>query len=130
MPDRRKYDSPLLFREGEDLWLIGRRNVTDDGFYDLDRTDLEPADRYLNYQFAYWNEPKRCALWSVDPDSLLVTWVLDLPSRGDTCFPEALPLGEARWDVWNYSSDVEGPDHAWQDGQVRPTHIYRMTLGL
>lgn len=127
--DSRKYDSPLLFRNGEDVWLVARRNVTEDGFYDLHRDDLEPVDQYYAYQIAYWNEPKRCALWRVDPDALEVAWVLDLPSRGDTCFPETVEADGGLL-LYNYSSDPEGPDLSWIEGQTQPTSIYRMLLAL
>jgi hypothetical protein len=66
----------------------------------------------------------------VDPHSLLVSWVLDLPSRGDTCFPSALDLGDGRYEVYNYSSDVEGDDVSWLEGQVNPTYIYRSEIGV
>lgn len=127
-PDPKKYDSPLLFVEGGAVWLVGRRNVTDTGAFDLDRDDLSRADQFLTYSGAYWYEPKRCSLWRVDPETLTVAWVLDLDSRGDTCFPEALPEGEGVWTVYNYSNDPEGPDWEWIRGQTQPTNIYRQTL--
>jgi hypothetical protein len=127
--DPRKYDSPLLFQRNGRIWLVARRNVTDSGNYDLFRDDLEPGDQYYLYQIAYWNQPKRCSLWEVDPDALTVEWVLDLPSRGDTCFPETVDLdGEVL--LYNYSSDPEGPDLSWLEGQMAPTMIYRMILRL
>jgi hypothetical protein len=125
--DLRKYDSPLLFRHGDGIWLIGRRNVTEDGHYDLEQPGLAPEDEFLHYQVDYWNQPKRCALWTVDPDTLVVDWVIDLPSKGDTCFPEVLET-EAGPVVYNYSSDPDGPELAWLEGQLAPTNIYRMLL--
>ena len=55
--------------------------------------------------------------------------MLDLPSRGDTCFP-AVVASEHPDEVvlYNYSSDIAGPDVAWSVGQRRPTHIYRHVL--
>ncbi len=126
--DPRKYDSPLMFREGGRNWLIGRRNVTDDGHYDLGRRDLSFAQQTLFYEAEYWNQPKRCSLWEVDSDTLIVTWVLDLPSQGDTCFPSALDEGEGRWRVTNYSSPIDGDDPVWHEGQLGPTHVYRQLI--
>jgi len=126
--DPKKYDSPLVFAEAGRVWLIGRRNVTDDGAFDLGHTDEPPEDLYLRYQFDYWQHPKRCALWSIDPANRTVTWELDLPSRGDTCFPDERSLGDGVWDIWNYTSPLDGGDPGWQEGQVEPTSIYRIEL--
>ena len=62
VPSRRKYDSPLMFRHGRSVYLIGRRNVTVLGDYDLYRNWLPTFARTGFYEFAYWNRPKRCAL--------------------------------------------------------------------
>ena len=126
--DVRKYDSPLVFAHGGRIWLIGRRHLTETGAYDLERRDLDHSSQTLQYQAAYWNVPKRCSLWEVDPDALSVELVLDLPSRGDTCFASILPLGGDRYEVWNYSSPVDGPDVTWIEGQTGDTYIYKQTL--
>ncbi|HCH66400.1 MAG: hypothetical protein CL927_09765 [Deltaproteobacteria bacterium] len=126
--DPRKYDSPLVFAHGGRIWLIGRRNLTETGAYDLEMRDLDHAAQSLTYQAAYWNEPKRCSLWEVDAQALTVSHVLDLPSRGDTCFASILPLGGDRFEVWNYSSPVDGPDVSWVEGQTGETFIYKQTL--
>jgi hypothetical protein len=128
--DKRKYDSPLMFRDGDDVYLIGRRNVTETGNYDLEMRDLPESEQTLAYLTDYWDHPKRCALWRVDQDALAVSFVLDLPSRGDTCFPGLVSRGEGRYLVYNYSSDVEGTDWNWLQGQVRPTYIYRQIVFL
>ena len=126
--DPRKYDSPLVFEHSGSIWLIGRRNLTEDGAFDLGREDLDHDEAFLTYSFAYWNEAKRCSLWRVDGDTLTVDFVLDLPSRGDTCFASILPAGSDSVDVYNYSSDPEGPDLSWIEGQGGETNIYRQRL--
>lgn len=126
--DPRKYDSPLLFKHGDDVWLIGRRNVTDTGHYDLFEREDTPEDQYLSYQWDYWHNPKRCGVWAVDPEALEVHHAVDLPSRGDTCFPELVEISEDRFMVYNYSSPVDGPDVDWLDGQTGQTHIYEQFL--
>ena len=127
--DPKKYDSPLLFRHGDDIWLVGRRNVTEDGHYDLGKTELSPEAQFFDYQVTYWSTPKRCALWRVDPEALSVTWELDLPSRGDTCFASILETDDGLV-LYNYSSDPQGPDLSWLEGQTQPTFIHRMILEL
>jgi hypothetical protein len=53
----------------------------------------------------------------------------DLPSRGDTCFPSTISGATAdEVVVYDYSSDIDGPDLAWNAGQVGPTFIYRHVL--
>ncbi len=127
-PDPRKYDSPLVFRHGDRIWLIGRRNLNEDGAYDLGMRALSHAEQSLHYQAAYWNERKRCSLWEVLPDRQEVVWVLDLASRGDTCFASVLALDQHRYAVYNYSSPVDGPDVVWLEGQLGETRIYRQVL--
>ena len=126
--DPKKYDSPLVFRASGRVWLLARRNLTEDGAYDLGMRELDHAAQTLQYELAYWQEPKRCSLWEVDPVALRVSFVLDLPSRGDTCFPSAIEIGEDRFSVYNYSSDPEGPDLSWVEGQHGETWIYRHAL--
>jgi hypothetical protein len=128
--DKRKYDSPLLFRHGDGVWLIGRRNLTATGNYDLDRDDLPPKDQTETYEVEYSFQPKRCSLWRVDPVSLTVSFVLDLPSKGDTCFASILPMSDRTYMVYNYTSPLGDPDYEpkWIEAQGRPTVIYRALL--
>ena len=127
--DPRKYDSPLVFRTANDaVYLVGRRNLSETGNYDLFQRDLDPADQTLQYELDYWQHPKRCSLWRVDPEALTVTFVLDLPSRGDTCFPSALDRGDGRFTIYNYTSPLDGPDLNWIEGQTGETRIVRVDV--
>lgn len=127
LTDPRKYDSPLLFRQGPDVWLVGRKTLGQDGLYDLG-DEGEPADLYLRYQFVYWQDRKRCALWHVDPATRTVEHALDLPSRGDTCFPDRRDLGDVQ-QIWNYTSPLD-VDPSWVEGQGGDTSIYRIDLSF
>ncbi len=127
--DPKKYDSPLLFRVGEDLYLVGRRNLTETGHYDLGRDDLPlPILKWATYELDYWFHPKRCSVWSVDGEALTVSFLADLPSKGDTCFPSVVPRGKRSFRLYNYSSPVDGPDVFWLQGQLAPTYIYAQTI--
>ena len=128
--DPRKYDSPLLIEQAGRVWLIGRRSLDNEGNYDLGTPDKPPNELYLDYQLAWWASPKRCSLWEIDPETLDVSWVLDLPSKGDTCFPESIPLENGRHLVFNYTSPVDGEDVPWVDGQFGPTSIYYTVMSL
>jgi len=129
--DPKKYDSPLVFRHGDEVYLIGRRNVTETGNYDLMDRDQPRADQTSAYELAYWLAPKRCALWRVDPQALAVTHVLDLPSSGDTCFAGLVELGGGRYLIYDYSSPIDADvDRSWMSGQFGPTSIHWLTLTL
>jgi hypothetical protein len=128
--DPKKYDSPLVFSRGDQVYLIGRRQLANDGKFDLGMDGLTPAEQGLEYQTAYWGTPKRCALWKVDPVALSVSHLLDLPSNGDTCFASEVPLSDDQRLIYNYSSPLDDPDLSWRDGQFGPTHIYRTLLTL
>lgn len=126
--DPKKYDSPLMFRHGEDVYLIGRRNLTETGNYDLFMRDLPADQQTLYYEYDYWQHPKRCSLWKVNHDDLSVSFVLDLPSKGDTCFAGLIQLSEDEFLIYNYTSPLEGDDISWFEGQTGPTIIYRTVL--
>ncbi len=128
--DPRKYDSPLVFQHNGEVFLIGRRNLTDTGNYDLNMDELSASEQTLQYELDYWQHPKRCSLWRVDPDALSVSFVIDLPSRWDTCFASAIQQSETEWLIYNYSSPVDGPDVSWLEGQQGETLIYRMVLAF
>lgn len=127
--DRKKYDSPLMFFHDGEAYLLARRNVTATGEYDLREENLERGPRSLRNQTRYSGAPKRCSLWRYVQAEDRIAFILDLPSRGDTCFP-AMVRGDrdGRFVVYNYSSDVTGPDLTWSEGQAGPTYVYRHVL--
>jgi hypothetical protein len=126
--DYKKYDSPLMFKHGNIPYLIARRNLSETGDYYLGYADQSPKDQTIAYQLDYWNHPKRTSLWRVDPENLTVELVLDFPSHGDTCFPGLLTAAEGLYEVYNYTSPLEGEDISWIDGQTGPTRIVRTGL--
>jgi hypothetical protein len=126
-PDPKKYDSPLLFSHGGELYVIARRNVTDTGAYDV--AGGPRVLRAVRNALAYIVTAKRCSLWRIDRQRGQLAFVLDLPSRGDTCFPSMLADPDAQDVViYDYSSDIHGPDLPWAAGQRRETFIYRHVL--
>jgi hypothetical protein len=92
--------------------------------------DLSFVEQRNKYEIEYSFAPKRCSVWEVDPENLSVNFILDLPSRGDTCFASHIPLGENDYLIFNYSSPIDGPDYKWIEGQVNPTYIYSLILHL
>jgi hypothetical protein len=82
-----------------------------------------------------WNQvnysltPKRTALWRYIQKEDRFAYIMDLPSRGDCCFPAVLEGHRAdERIVYDYSCDVDGPDVAWLRGQRGETFIYRHVL--
>lgn len=127
--DPKKYDSPLMFWHDGEAYLIGRRNVTETGRYDLGTPGATPTITTVRYQVDYSNSPKRCAVWRWVRDEDRIAYITDLPSRGDTCFPARIDTTDPnRIVLYNYSSDINGPDIAWNVGQEGPTFIYRHVL--
>jgi hypothetical protein len=120
-----KLDSPVLFRHGDGVYLVARRQVAFGGRYDLGWRRPSPPRRTMAYHLAYWVTPKRSALWRVGPDDLSLTHVADLPGRGDTSFAAVVPDGpDAVW-VYDYSSPLAGRDVPWCVGQFGRTAIHR-----
>lgn len=126
--DVRKFDSPNMFRVGDEVYLLARRNVTLSGRYALEASPFQLFDNIRN-QLSYVTTGKRCSLWHFDRKAHDVKFLKDLPSRGDTCFPAVVKTGtEGELAVYNYSSPIDGADVPWSVGQRNPTHIYRHVL--
>lgn len=86
--DPKKYDSPLVFALDGETYVVARRNRTLDGRY-----DVAEGLRFLHgvrNELSYIREAKRCSLFRFVPGETRLAFVLDLPSRGDTCFPSLL----------------------------------------
>lgn len=64
----------------------------------------------------------------MDPQARSVTWVRDLDSMGDTCFPDAVPDGDHAFLLYNYSNDPTLPELSWIEGQQQSTHVYRQVI--
>jgi hypothetical protein len=121
-----KYDSPLMFRRGDEIYLIARRNI--DGEYDKGDRWLPNSIEGLYYLARYWWTRKRTALYQLDQENLRFNPVLDFPSQGDTAFPALVPLDDNRYLLYNYSSPPEGKDRVWMSGQLTGTRIYSTIL--
>jgi hypothetical protein len=136
--DPKKYDSPLVFAYKGELLLIGRRNVSDTGHYQLTAGLPWSATETVRIQVEYSGLPKRCALWRIDranPEAPRVVHLVDVPGWGDTCFPSLLADAKdgRSFHLYNYSSPLDDPSNAdlgWHDAQQRETRIYRTQLTL
>lgn len=127
--DVRKYDSPLVFEHEGETYVVGRRNLSGDGRYDV--SARSGALRTIQNELSYITTAKRCSLWRWVKSDDHLAFVLDLPSRGDTCFPARLEGSDpSHVVIYDYSSDVDGPELPWSAGQRRPTFVYRHELAF
>jgi hypothetical protein len=127
--DVRKYDSPLIFEHDGEIFVIGRRNLSGDGRYAI--ATRNGALGTIQNELAYITTAKRCSLWHWDKSNDHLGFVLDLPSRGDTCFPSKLDTSDpTHLVIYDYSSDINGPELPWSAGQRHETHVYRHELAF
>lgn len=125
--DARKYDSPLVFEHAGEFYVAGRRNLTPDGRYAV--ATSSGALGIVQNELSYITTAKRCALWHWNASEQRLGFVMDLPSRGDTCFPSRLDAGDPqKLVIYDYSSDIDGPELSWAAGQRLPTYVYRHEL--
>lgn len=121
-----KYDSPLMFRHNDNIYLIARRNL--DGEFDKGKRWLPDSLETAYYLGRYWFTKKRTAIYLLDKNNLTLSPLLDLPSKGDTSFPGIIQLSEREYLLYNYSSPPQGEDRFWLSGQLHRTIIYSMVL--
>jgi hypothetical protein len=115
--DPERYDSPELFRHGEELYLAARRDVGG---------PFGPAGDMVAYSL----RPKRSALYRLDAGRSAVEHLTDLPGAGDTAFPAVRRSGAHTFLLANYTSPLDDLDLAWLEGQTSPrgTQIYLSDL--
>ncbi len=126
--DPERYDSPEMFRHGDDLYLVARRDLG--GPFDLGLTFLPfEALRVANLA-AYSLRAKTTTLYKIDRATRAVVPIVDLPGNGDTAFPSICRTGEHTFLLANYTSPLGNPDRTWISGQVHPdgTQIYLLTI--
>ena len=111
--DPERYDSPELFRYGNRVFLVARRDPNG---------TFGPEGDFL----AYSTRAKRTAVYEVDVEQKTVEHIMDIPGVGDTAFPAVRRLDDHRFLVANYTSPLENPDINWLDAQVsdKGTGIY------
>ncbi len=115
--DPNRYDSPELFRHGNELYLLARRDI--DGPYGPEG-DL----------IAYSMRPKAFSLYQLDTENMSVLWLQDLPGVGDTAFPSVRRLNEHTFRFANYTSPLDDPEISWFAAQTSPlgSQIYMMDI--
>ncbi|NUP08040.1 MAG: hypothetical protein HOW73_18495 [Polyangiaceae bacterium] len=123
--DTRKFDSPFMFEHDGEIYLVARRNLAQNGEFAPD--PITTVADYVLAQAKYSCSRKRCAVWRFDKEHQAIDFVMDLPSRGDTCFPSVIP-GERPDEVviYDYSAPLnDTEEQRWCEAQDDVTHIYR-----
>lgn len=127
--DVRKYDSPLVFEHDGEVYVVGRRNLSGDGRYDV--SARAGSLRIIENELAYITTAKRCSVWHWVKAEDRLAFVMDLPSRGDTCFPSRIDGDDpTKVVIYDYSSDIDGPELPWSAGQRLKTFVYRHELAF
>lgn len=124
-----KVDSSLMFKNRNRLFVVGRRNVA--GRSARDCWNFLPEDLCNTWSMAFYSlTRKRTCLYEINPNTLELYPLIDLPSKGDTAFAGIVEISEDRYYLVNYSSPLEGPDLPWILGQILRSRIYSFTLDL
>jgi hypothetical protein len=128
--DPRRLDSPFVFIDRGNVYVIARRQVAYGGYYDFLHLNLPDTDaQFALYDGSYAATTKRCALWSINPATRTFATIADVPGVGDTCYPSIIPESHHRYLVYNYSSPLDGTDPVWITALTEGTTlIYRQTL--
>ncbi len=128
--DPNRYDSPEMFRHGEEIYLVARRDVG--GPYDEGRDDLSFEEQKSTYLMNYSLRPKGTALYRINRDERKVEKLFDLPGCGDNAFPSVRRLGTHEFLMANYTNPLDMTDSNWLNGQTssRGTQIYLMTISF
>ena len=126
--DKRKFDAPLLIPINKKVYLVSRSQKAFKGNYNVGTKFLPKLLKTGIYLSLYWLTPKTTSLWEIDPTTLDVNKVTDLPSQGDTGYCSSVETGNKEMVIYNYSSNIEGKKMSWRKGQSRPTSIYRYTV--
>ncbi|HOV61998.1 MAG TPA: hypothetical protein PK349_13150 [Candidatus Hydrogenedentes bacterium] len=121
-----KVDSSLMFTCKGRYFVVGRRNVAGRSARALDW----PESIRNAWSMAFYSiTRKRTCVYEIDPETLELFPLFDLPSRGDTAFAGMAPLDdEGRYLLVNYSSPLDGPDWPWIGGQLFGSVLYGCEL--
>lgn len=117
------YMSPKMFRHGNELYLIARKQLGRKPFGKAKRTLSMKRQRIKNW-VGFSLSPKTTALYRINRETKQVEWVMNLPGAGDTAFPSIQRIDKDRFLIANYSSPVKYKRRNWLNGQLGRTGIY------
>jgi hypothetical protein len=121
-----KYDSALLFAQGDEIYLISRINM--DGEADQAPRWLPLWIRQKYNLVRYSLTEKKTALFRLDRTTKKMVHLFDFPSIGDNAFPRIVEYSSNSFLLFNYSSDISRKPISWLRGQLGKTFIYKTEL--
>ncbi len=121
-----KYDSALLFAQGDEIYLISRINM--DGEADKAPQWLPLWFRQRYNLVRYSLTQKKTALFRLDRTAKRMVHLFDFPSTGDNAFPRIVAYSRNSFLLFNYSSDINRKPINWLRGQLGKTFIYKTEL--
>ncbi|MBM74478.1 MAG: hypothetical protein CMK59_03685 [Proteobacteria bacterium] len=115
--DPERYDSPELFRHGDSMYMLARRDIGG---------PFGPEGDLL----AYSTRPKAFSLYEIDKELKKVVWLEDLPGAGDTAFASVRRIDDHTFRFANYTAPLDDPNISWFTAQTSPlgTQIYMMNI--
>lgn len=121
-----KVDSSLMFTHKGRFFVIGRRNVAGRS---ARGGGIFPENIWNAWNMVFYSlTRKRTCLYEINPNTLELYPLVDLPSKGDTAFAGIVPLSEDTYYLVNYSSPLEGFDWPWIWGQLIRSQLYGFIL--
>lgn len=123
---KHKYDSALMFRRGDEFYVVARRNL--DGPYYKDSRLIPKSLRSKVSLVRYSATRKRTSLYRLNKEKLELEPLFDFQSIGDTAYAGIAETGPNTYLLMNYSCDIDGFDWNWIAGQLVGTNIYSTTL--
>jgi hypothetical protein len=124
------YMSPKMFRHGNDLYLIARKQLGRKPFGKTTRNKSIKKQRLRNW-VGFSLSGKTTALYKINQAERKVEWVMDLPGAGDTAFPSIQRLDKDRFLIANYSSPIHRrKKRSWLSGQLGNTGIYLQVISF
>lgn len=121
------YQSPRMFRHGNELYLIARKQLGKKPFGKASQKRSMRHQRLTNW-IGWSITAKTTALYRINRQTHKVEWVMNLPGAGDTAFPSVVRLDEHQFLVANYSSPLRFKKRGWISGQLGKTGIYFQLL--
>lgn len=124
------YMSPKMFRHGDDLYLIARKQMGKKPFGKANRNLSMKKQRIRNW-VGFSLSPKTTALYRINQKERKVEWVMNLPGAGDTAFPSIQRLDKDLFLIANYSSPIKHrKKRSWLNGQLGHTGIYLQVISF
>ncbi|MGC9054756.1 MAG: hypothetical protein ACP5KS_12845 [Candidatus Hydrogenedens sp.] len=121
-----KVDSSLMFTHKGRFFIVGRRNIAGRSARTV---GFLPESVQNAWSMVFYSiTRKRTCIYEINPNTLELYPLIDLPSKGDTAFAGIVPLSEEKYYLVNYSSPLEGFDLPWIGGQLLESRLYGFIL--